>query len=57
MQGWGGVHHAGVGEIEKGKGKGDIVMDPMNSRDVLPKNVPGMWWGGVVHAGVGWVGG
>ena len=45
-------------------------MDPMNSRDVLPKNVPGVWWGrvgwvmvgwggscrgGVGHAGVGWV--
>ena len=45
--------------------KGDIVMDPMNSRDVLPKNVPGVgwgrvgWggscWGGVGHVGVGWV--
>ena len=37
-------------------------MDPMNSRDVLPKNVPGVgWggscrgWGGVGQAGVGWV--
>ena len=35
-------------------------MDPMNSRDVLPKNVPGVGWGGVgwgwlVHGGVGWV--
>ena len=35
-------------------------MDPMNSRDVLPKNVPGVGWGGscrggVGHAGVGWV--
>ena len=30
--------------------KGDIVMEPMNSRDVLPKNVPGVGWGGV-----GWV--
>ena len=27
-------------------------MEPMNSRDVLPKNVPG--WGG---GGVGWGGG
>ena len=45
-------------------------MDPMNSRDVLPKNVPGVgwgrmewvgscmgWgWGGVSHVGVGWGG-
>ena len=43
-------------------------MDPINSRDVLPKNVPGVGWGGWVmvgwggscrgrvgHAGVGWV--
>ena len=39
-------------------------MDPMNSRDVLPKNVPGVgwggwvgvsWWGGVGHVGVEWV--
>ena len=35
-------------------------MEPMNSRDVLPKNVPGVgWgWGGVGHVGwggVGWV--
>ena len=43
-------------------------MDPMNSRDVLPKNVPGVGGvghagvgrsgsgrGGVVHVGVGWV--
>ena len=45
-------------------------MDPMNSRDVLPKNVPGVGWsrvgcimvgwggscrGGVGHAGVRWV--
>ena len=34
-------------------------MEPMNSRDVLPKNVPGVgWggvgWGGVGHVGVGW---
>ena len=33
--------------------KGRLVMDPMNSRDVLPKNVPGV--GGMGHAGVGWV--
>ena len=38
-------------------------MEPMNSRDVLPKNVPGVgWggggvgWGGVGHVGVGWGG-
>ena len=31
-------------------------MDPMNSRDVLPKNVPGVGWGGVSHAGMGWGG-
>ena len=40
-------------------------MEPMNSRDVLPKNVPGVGWvmqgwggscrGGVGHGGVGWV--
>ena len=40
-------------------------MEPMNSRDVLPKNVPGVgvvgwvgWgvgWGGVGGGGVGWV--
>ena len=29
-------------------------MDPMNSSDVLSKNVPGVGWGGVGHAGVGW---
>ena len=28
-------------------------MEPMNSRDVLPKNVPGVGWGGM---GVGWDG-
>ena len=35
-------------------------MEPMNSRDVLPKNVPGVGWGwdgscrgGVGHVGVG----
>ena len=37
--------------------KGDIVMEPMNSRDVLPKNVPGVGWGGVGWGGVGWGGG
>ena len=31
-------------------------MNPMNSRDVLPKNVPGVGWGGVGHVGVGWGG-
>ena len=39
--------------------KGDIVMEPMNSRDVLPKNVPGVGWGWVGVGGVGgdgWVG-
>ena len=30
--------------------KGDIVKQPTKSRDVLPKNVPGVGWGGV-----GWV--
>ena len=33
-------------------------MDPMNSRDVLPKNVPGVGgvgWGGSWWDGVGWV--
>ena len=48
--------------------KGDIVKQPMKSRDVLPKNIPGVGWGGwvmwggscrggggVCHAGVGWV--
>ena len=30
--------------------KGDIVREPMISRDVLPKNVPGVGCGGV-----GWV--
>ena len=28
-------------------------MDPMNSRDVLPKNVPGVGWGGSCRGG--WV--
>ena len=32
-------------------------MDPMNSRDVLPKNVPGwVGWGRVAHAEMGGVG-
>ena len=43
------------------------MKQPMKSRDVLPKNVPGVGWdgvgwgvscrggGGVCHAGVGWV--
>ena len=30
-------------------------MDPMNSRDVLSKNVPGVRWGQVGHVGMGWV--
>ena len=39
--------------------KGDLVKQPMKSRDVLPKNVPGVGWGvscrgGVGHTGVGW---
>ena len=29
------------------------MMDPMNSRDILPKNVPGVGWGGVIK---GWGG-
>ena len=39
--------------------KVDIVMEPMNSRDVLPKNVPGVGWGGggvMGRGGVGWGG-
>ena len=32
------------------------MMEPMISRDVLPKNVPGVGWGGVGHVGVGWGG-
>ena len=32
-------------------------MEPMISRDVLPKNVPRVGWGGVGHVGVGGVGG
>ena len=31
-------------------------MDPMNSRDVLPKHVPGVGWDAVGHAGLGWGG-
>ena len=34
--------------------KGDIVKQPMKSRDVLPKNVPGVGWVG--HVGVEWDG-
>ena len=39
---------------------GDIVKDPMNSRDVVPKNAPRVvWviqvWGEVGHAGLGWL--
>ena len=29
---------------------------PMKSRDVLPKNVPGMGWGGSCRGRVGWGG-
>ena len=36
--------------------KGDIVMEPMNSRDVLPKNVPGVGWGWGGSCRVGWGG-
>ena len=35
------------------------MMEPMISRDVLPKNVPGVGWGGVggsCRGGVGWGG-
>ena len=32
--------------------KGDLVKDPMKSRDVVPINVPGMGSGGSL--GVGW---
>ena len=39
--------------------KGDLVKQPVKSRDVLPKSVPGVGWGmscrgGVGHTGVGW---
>ena len=37
------VGHVGVGWV-------------MNSRDVLPKNVPGVGWGESCRAGVGWDG-
>ena len=49
--------HGGVGWVMQGWGdqKGDIVMDPMNSRVVLPKNVPGVGWGGSCRGSVGWV--
>ena len=30
-------------------------MDPMNSRDVVPKNVPGVGLGGSWWGGMGWV--
>ena len=30
-------------------------MDPMNSKDVLPKNVPGVGRGGSCRGRVGWV--
>ena len=38
--------------------KGDLVKDPIKSRNVVPKNVPGVgWimqeWGGMGHAGIG----
>ena len=33
--------------------KGDMVIDPMNSRDVLPKNVLYVGWGGSCRGGVG----
>ena len=36
--------------------KGDIVKQPMKSRDVLPKNVPGVGWGGSCRDRVGWGG-
>ena len=36
--------------------KGDIVKQPMKSRDVLPKNVPGVGWGGSCRGGVWWGG-
>ena len=41
--------------------KGDIVKDPMKSRGVVPKTVPGVVWGGsysggLGHVGVGWGG-
>ena len=31
-------------------------MEPMISRDVLSKNVPGVGWGGSCRGGVGWGG-
>ena len=43
-------HVGGVALAFLSTEKGDIVMEPMNSRDVLPKNVPGVGWGGM-----GWV--
>ena len=35
--------------------KGDLVKQPMKSRDVLPKNVPGVGWGVSCRGGVGYV--
>ena len=32
--------------------KGNLVNDPMKSRDVVSKNVPG--WGGSYRGGMGW---
>ena len=32
-----------------------MVKQPMKSRDVLPKNVPGVRWGESCRGGVGWV--
>ena len=40
-------------KLKKKKICEDIVMEPMISRDVLPKNVPGVGWGGVGHVGWG----
>ena len=31
------------------------MKDPMKSRDVVSKNVPGVGWGGSCRGGVGWV--
>ena len=32
------------------------MKQPMKSRNVLPKNIPGVGWGGVGHTGMGWGG-
>ena len=32
------------------------MKQPMKSRDVLPKNVPGVGWGGSYRGRVGWGG-